>query len=330
MASRRRRRSRALREAQLAQHGLYRTRTGKVLTEDDIEVMAAAGDAGYLNPMWSLVRELDLSLRVLRDRNATVVSVQAPWGQEASGSAKREPGDPDNPEIAFFLAAGRALAELGKDMQERGSALVLAAEVERRAQISENIKRAERRILQRNSPVGHFMGTQRIHEEYGYEAALKHEARRNARIKGTEWLEELNSLVKARQERERAGVLAENERLAREKAAREQPLTLQAGERVQLIAPDPVPGSASVKKPPFVIPDAAPGGMGGPAVHAASSRHTDDPAENAAAVKAVRGRALRDPNGRFTRQERLEGDQPPGTRTIAKETLLGRKQGTRD
>lgn len=217
MASRRRRRSaraarESLRAAQLSR-GPYRTRTGKVLTDDDIEALAAEADLGYPAFRAAQSTGFALDVTVLRDRCATVARVGTPWGQAETGSAKREPGDPDDPEIAVFLSVGRALSELGAALQARGSELVIAAELEARAAkqaaITERIKRSERRALQRNHPQHHFMGTQRIHEEYGYEAALRHEARKLARENGTDWALELETLVRERREREEAAVAAE-------------------------------------------------------------------------------------------------------------------------
>lgn len=78
---------------------------------------------------------LTADITVLSDRNAAVAAVSLVSEctpvvsvlASSTGSAKREPGDVHDPEIALNLAAGRALENLGRKLKRRGEAQVRAA-----------------------------------------------------------------------------------------------------------------------------------------------------------------------------------------------------------
>jgi len=60
----------------------------------------------------------------------------------AQGTAKRQPGDPHDPDIAASLAVGRALEELGRQLQRHGHAQVALASAAQARQISRSARRA--------------------------------------------------------------------------------------------------------------------------------------------------------------------------------------------
>lgn len=87
---------------------------------------------------------------VLHDNYATVASVALQDDYftpiaDATGSAKKEPGDVFNPEIAANLAIGRALEKLGRKMRYQGVKQVEKAS--RQAELTAEARnaRAERR-----------------------------------------------------------------------------------------------------------------------------------------------------------------------------------------
>jgi len=96
----------------------------------------------------------------------------------AQGTAKRQPGDPHDPDIAASLAVGRALEELGRQLQRHGHAQVALASAAQARQISRSARRAGEHARRRLLPLGE------IRSRYGAEAAQRADARR-ARQAGT-------------------------------------------------------------------------------------------------------------------------------------------------
>lgn len=67
------------------------------------------------------IHNFQLPILAVQDENATIVALQTPWGIEATGSSKREPGDRKDYARGYRLALARALVNLGWEInrQER-------------------------------------------------------------------------------------------------------------------------------------------------------------------------------------------------------------------
>lgn len=55
----------------------------------------------------------------VQSKNATVVVAEAPWGIQVAGESKREPFDQQNYARGYRLALGRALINLGYEIQRQ-------------------------------------------------------------------------------------------------------------------------------------------------------------------------------------------------------------------
>ena len=97
-------------------------------TEDCCEVQY-----GTASSLLTPYRQLNLSLRTLVDRNAAVAEVtfvvNTPVGGSIyvkTGSSKREPGDPFDPDLGEQLAIARALRNLASSIEDDASARITA------------------------------------------------------------------------------------------------------------------------------------------------------------------------------------------------------------
>lgn len=72
------------------------------------------------------VRTYAIMVNLAIDRNATVAEA-AGFGLAATGSAKREPGDPFNEAVGGGLAAARALRGLAQKLEEEAAELIAEA-----------------------------------------------------------------------------------------------------------------------------------------------------------------------------------------------------------
>lgn len=70
------------------------------------------------------IHNFTLPILAVQDENATVVVLQTPWGTEATGSSKREPGDHKDYARGYRLALSRALINLGYEMQRQERAAI--------------------------------------------------------------------------------------------------------------------------------------------------------------------------------------------------------------
>lgn len=126
---------------------------------------------------------LSVNLIVINDRNVTAASAEVTqWidGQmvtdQATGSAKRAPGDVRDDVIATELAVGRALVNLGRRLQDTSRILVGDAEVTREREAIRRVRRKLRQV--RPDQLPEHMSLHKVHEEYGLEAVLKAAERR--------------------------------------------------------------------------------------------------------------------------------------------------------
>lgn len=175
---------------------VYR-RKGRLLTDADIPDSPSQADA-QIPAAWLLGpapqppgRYRLVTTDVITDRNASAARVSLCENGHvlltATGSAKREPGDPDNPAIADGLALGRALVNLGRQIRDEQLAAMHAAAREleaERLRIISKVRRAINRARERNHPQHHFMDADAIRAEWGQEAADRHLARQVRRQKG--------------------------------------------------------------------------------------------------------------------------------------------------
>jgi hypothetical protein len=71
--------------------------------------------------------ETEVEVEVLTDRNATVAQVSLPWDADgteivATGSSKREKGDPYVEELGVSLALERAFRNLARELEQQNKA----------------------------------------------------------------------------------------------------------------------------------------------------------------------------------------------------------------
>lgn len=123
---------------------------------------------------------------VICDRNATSAAVQLavplPGGDgdmlliEATGSAKREAGDPYVAETGAAFALARALKSASEQLEAAAWAQVKAAE---KAAIEANAKRELQKMVKDTPKPG--LKTSQVQEKYGKDAAKLHLDRKRAR-----------------------------------------------------------------------------------------------------------------------------------------------------
>jgi len=129
------------------------------------------------------MRRMNVAVLVVIDENAAVAHASLAQvdldtvdfvHDEATGSAKREPGDPRNDMIAVDLAIGRALVKLGERLQETAGILVEHAmttrDIGKKVSIARQLSRGMRR--QALLPVAE------IAQRYGKDAADRAARRR--------------------------------------------------------------------------------------------------------------------------------------------------------
>lgn len=128
---------------------------------------------------------MNVNVLVVTDRNAAVAHVSLPQADmetgeislhEATGSAKREPGDSRDDMIAANLAMGRALENLGKDLQDTGRLQVELSMAER--EVAKRLVVARTLLRGVHPPQQKLLPVDVIRERYGDEAAARAEARR--------------------------------------------------------------------------------------------------------------------------------------------------------
>lgn len=129
------------------------------------------------------MRRGTVSITILHDRNATVAHAVFVADDnllyEATGSAKREPGDVDNTGIGTALAVGRALAKISRRMIRDGNEMVGEATIQQTLQAK---RRHRKNGKARKVKTGKMLSLDFIREEWGPKAAERAAARRQHSI----------------------------------------------------------------------------------------------------------------------------------------------------
>lgn len=129
----------------------------------------------------SLVREFDINLTAVVDRNATAAAVAASVNgrfYEKTGSAKREEGDVFDPGIGYTLAIARALRKLAAAIEKDAEVSVLKAEAAKKEAARSRNLRHLRQVSTGRSKAP--LTVSEIRVKYGRKAAERAASRRES------------------------------------------------------------------------------------------------------------------------------------------------------
>ena len=118
--------------------------------------------------------EVEIRVTVFHHRDATVAKAEIGYvdirgryraRDEATGAAKRAPGDANDEEIANNLAVGRALEELGVSLQLKGNLQVLLATTIQQKAAEARVERKLKRQIKKP-----LLPLDQLYEDHGIQA----------------------------------------------------------------------------------------------------------------------------------------------------------------